>query len=275
MAHATPITAYVMGHTDRERSRLSLQGSIINSATDRFLRNAGLEPGMRVLDLGCGVGEVSLLIAGIVGPDGGVTGVDVDPVALELARSRAGEAGLSQVRFLEANLAAFQPDQQYDAVVGRHILIHTPDPMALIRKAASAVRPGGIVAFQEFDCLNFIPSFPSQPLATQVARWVAGALRQALPHADCGPRVYYWLREAGLKSVSVHGDVFMDGGPDSPFYSWVTESVRSVMPLIESTGLASAAEIDIDTLAGRLREETIACGGSTLGVIMIGSHART
>jgi len=82
------------------------------------------------------------------------------------------------------------------------------------------------------------------------------------------------LCEAGLKSVSVHGDVMIDGGPDSPFYNWIAESLRSVMPLVEAAGIATAAEIDIDTLPARLREEAVACNGSTPGAVMIGAHGR-
>jgi ubiquinone/menaquinone biosynthesis C-methylase UbiE len=272
MAHAA--SSYIMGHTDRERLRLSLQGSIINPSTERFLRRAGIAPGMRVLDLGCGVGEVSLLIAGIVGPGGRVTGVDMDPVALEIARTRAGEAGLAQVAFEEANLSTYEPAQKFDAVMGRHILIHTPEPMGLIHKAASAVRPGGIVAFQEFDCLNFIHGFPRQPLAERVMGWITGTLRETMTHADCGPRLYHWLQSAGLKSVAAHGDVMIDGGPDCPHYSWIAESTRSIMHLVESSGMATAEEIDIDTLAARLRQETLDCNGSTAGVLMVGAHGR-
>jgi cyclopropane fatty-acyl-phospholipid synthase-like methyltransferase len=52
---------YVMGHTDHERRRLSLQASIINPLTDHFLRSAGISAGMHVLELGCGIGEVRLI----------------------------------------------------------------------------------------------------------------------------------------------------------------------------------------------------------------------
>jgi cyclopropane fatty-acyl-phospholipid synthase-like methyltransferase len=54
---------YVMGHTDRERRRLSLQAAVLNPLTDSFLRRAGVSAGMHVLELGCGIGEVSLIAA--------------------------------------------------------------------------------------------------------------------------------------------------------------------------------------------------------------------
>jgi tRNA A58 N-methylase Trm61 len=63
-------TAYVMGHMDREGRPLALQASVINPLTDSFLRRAGISAGMRVLELGCGIGEVSLITARLVGPHG-------------------------------------------------------------------------------------------------------------------------------------------------------------------------------------------------------------
>ena len=78
-----------MGRTDHERTRLLLQGSILNPLTEDFLRAAGISRGMQVLDVGCGIGDVSLVAAGIVGDSGQVTALDIDQQALEVARARA------------------------------------------------------------------------------------------------------------------------------------------------------------------------------------------
>ena len=71
-----------MGHDNRERRRLALQASILNPFTDHLLRRAGISASMRVLDIGCGVGDVSLLAARIVGRGGRVTSLDFDAQAL-------------------------------------------------------------------------------------------------------------------------------------------------------------------------------------------------
>lgn len=78
-----------MGHNDRERRRLALQGSILNPVTEQLLRRAGLASGMSVLDFGCGVGDVSMIAARLVGSGGRVTGLDLDEPALAIARERA------------------------------------------------------------------------------------------------------------------------------------------------------------------------------------------
>ena len=80
---ASASQTYLIGHTDHERRRLSLQAQALNPLTQAFFHRAGLIEGMRVLDLGCGVGEVSLIAARMAGPSGSVTGADMDPGALE------------------------------------------------------------------------------------------------------------------------------------------------------------------------------------------------
>ena len=93
-------TKYVLGSAPRELERLILQAEIIRPITERHLRQAGLKPGMRVLDLGRGVGDVSLLAAGMVGPFGSVVGVDQSPEAIALAKGRTRYKGLSKSTFV-------------------------------------------------------------------------------------------------------------------------------------------------------------------------------
>jgi cyclopropane fatty-acyl-phospholipid synthase-like methyltransferase len=59
---------YLLGHTDREQQRLIRQGRALAPLTEHFLRGAGITSGMRVLDIGCGMGDVTILVAELVGP---------------------------------------------------------------------------------------------------------------------------------------------------------------------------------------------------------------
>src|ERR1700761_7341315 len=95
---------YVMGHTDRERERLSLQGALLAPHTRRLFRRAGISAGMRVLDVGCGVGEVSRLAAELVGHEGRVIAVDFDERALEMGRARAASIGLRNIDFVHGDI---------------------------------------------------------------------------------------------------------------------------------------------------------------------------
>ena len=134
-------SSYVLGHADVEVQRLLLQGRLYDDYTEHALRLAGLRPGMRVLDIGCGPGDVSFIAARLVGPTGTVLGVDAAPEMVELARARAAERGLSAVHFTQAAIDAIALDEPVDAVVGRLILMHLPDPAATLRHLARSCAP--------------------------------------------------------------------------------------------------------------------------------------
>ena len=80
-----------LGIGDEELARLEAQGAALVPATRMIFAEAGIRPGMRVLDLGCGAGDVSFVAASLVGPDGSVVGVDSSPDALARARLRAAQ----------------------------------------------------------------------------------------------------------------------------------------------------------------------------------------
>jgi ubiquinone/menaquinone biosynthesis C-methylase UbiE len=80
---------YILGHSQEEIRRLMLQATIMRPFTERLMRNAEIGPGMRVLDLGCGAGDVSMLAAELVGPSGSVVGIDRNPEVIDLASARA------------------------------------------------------------------------------------------------------------------------------------------------------------------------------------------
>ena len=141
---------YVMGHDDRERERLALQASILNPFTEELLRRAGISTGMRVLDLGCGIGEVSLMAARLVGRHGAVTAIDIDQAALATAADRAREQALGNLKFVEASIDQYEPERVFDAVIGRHILIHSRDPLAILSKAYECLSQAGVAVFRDF-----------------------------------------------------------------------------------------------------------------------------
>src|SRR5215475_8081510 len=94
---------YVLGRTDAEHRRLVQQAAFLRPSTERMLRAAGVGPGMRVLDVGCGMGDVSFLVAEIVGPSGSVVGIDLDAHALAVAEQRRTAMTLANVSFVHGD----------------------------------------------------------------------------------------------------------------------------------------------------------------------------
>ena len=267
-------TGYVMGHDDRERRRLLLQASVLNPFSDELLKRAGLSAGLRVLDIGCGVGELSMVAARLVGRTGRVTGIDIDDGALAIAVVRARELGLDRIiDFARRDICAYRTDVSYDAVIGRHILIHTPDPRLVIGTAHSLLNSGGVAVFQEYDFSVVHRSFPEVPMYERLFEVFRAFFGQAT-HGNIGTQLFHLLIDAGFPSPQGRVEYPMDGGDDSPFYEWVAESFRSILPRAVALGLVRSDEIDIDSLAARVKEEAISRRACLLGPAMVGCFAR-
>jgi SAM-dependent methyltransferase len=248
---------YVMGETDAERERLARQAQMYDGYLRHLLEDAGLSAGMRVLDVGCGAGDVALVAAGLVGPSGSVVGVDRDPATVAKARGRAAERGLDNVSFVEGDFRTVDLDGAFDAAIGRFVLMYQGDPSAAIRAASDRVRPGGIVAFQEADW-TVLPMYPAVDLWWQVREWWYQTAQRAGLELHMGVKLPAAFRRAGLPVDRVHFDTLIGGGPDFPGYDYVTDVMRSILPLMEQFGVATAAEVDVETLAQRIRDEVVA-----------------
>ncbi|WP_051334014.1 class I SAM-dependent methyltransferase [Mesorhizobium sp. WSM3224] len=256
-APATDPRPYALGYSTRELQRLALQGALIRDFTQDVLRRAGIQPGMRVLDIGCGVGDVSLLAGEMVGPRGMVLGVDRSPEAIDIAERRATEAGQCYwTRFAAEDLDAFACDEIFDAMIGRLVLMYLPDPSATLRRLAGHVRPGGIVAFQEL-AMPLTRSFPEGPLFSRCVGWISDTIERAGFEVDMGSRLPMTFAAAGLPAPQMISAGLAGSGPASPLYNYISETLRSLLPVAERLGIATAEEIGIDTLAERLCREAV------------------
>jgi ubiquinone/menaquinone biosynthesis C-methylase UbiE len=251
---------YVFGYSEQERKRLLDQAGIVRGWTERFFRAAGIGPGMHVLDLGCGMGDVSLLAGDLVRSGGSVIGIDRDPAALSHARERAIQQGYGGfVSFVEADVNTFHREQQFDAVVGRYVLPYQPDPVATLRRAAALLPSGGLLVFHETDFGSPVAMWPEPPpLWQRTMQLLAEAFRSAGTPPDFGLRLTRTFLDAGLPWPTILAEVPVGGEPGSHVYGWLAQAIRSALPRMEQLNLATAEEIQIDTLASRLEAEAVA-----------------
>ena len=249
-----PTQTYVFGHSVGEAQSIQKIAQILAPVTRGFLEQAGLCAGMKVLEVGSGAGDVALLAAALVGPSGTVIGVENNPAILETARARAQAAGFTQVSFVESDLTGLVLDDMFDAVVGRYILHHLRDPVLVLRQLVRHLRPGGIVAFQEADLTRLGTSVPPVPLFEQVGEWIKEPLRRERLDLQFGLRLYGLFLDAGLPPPQLHCQSFLGSGPDWPWYDVMAGRVGSVLPLLLKYGLVTAEEVEISTLAQRLRD---------------------
>jgi len=264
---------YVLGHGSDEHRRLMLQSRVIGDLTESVFARAGLAQGMNVLDVGCGAGDVSILAAAFVGPGGSVLGVDQSPDSVALARERAKGAGLDNVRFEVGLLENLQLTGPFDALVGRLVLLYLQEPAVVLQKLAQLVRPGGLVIFQEME-METARSVPEVPLFARCGVWIVEAFKRAGVETSMGSRLYPIYKQAGLAEPQMISGGRVGGGSQSEIYEWLAQTIRSLLPMIEKTGVATKDEVDIDTLADRLRAEVTDNGGVVHSPILVGAWAR-
>jgi ubiquinone/menaquinone biosynthesis C-methylase UbiE len=264
-----------MGRTAAETQRLIEQAALFALPLRRLLEDAGLAPGMRVLDLGGGAGDVALAAAERVGPSGSVVGVDMNAAILETARARAQAAGLANVSFQVADLRdGVEVAGELDALVGRYVLMYLAEPAAVLRRLVCRLRPGGIAAFEEtaFE-LSFV-AHPPSPLLQQAVGWFAAGLRAGGAQLWTGFGLYHLFREAGLEVPRMRAFASVGGGLDWEGYEHFVNGLRSLVPMLEKYGIATADEVGLGTLAARLREEFVRERKTGMGLVQVEAWAR-
>jgi SAM-dependent methyltransferase len=245
---------YALGYSPQEERRLVNQAGYYGPLTEDAFRYAGLARGMRVLDIGCGVGDVSMLAARMVGPHGSVLGIDRAETSLETARRRARNAKLANVAFSACELDDFHGDETFDAIVGRLILLYLPEPSATIKRLCARLRPGGVVVFQEVD-LTAAKASAAAPLFERAVGWVTSAFSANGVPIDMGRQLPSIFIAAGLPRPRLIAAQRVESGGDEFAYDYISSTVRSLLPLIVRHGIATAEDVDIDTLADRLCNE--------------------
>lgn len=273
-APSSRISSYALGSSDRERRRLMKQGELFRELLADAFRSAGIGPGMRVLDIGSGAGDVAMLAAELVGPMGSVVGLDRDPASVAWATKRAAEAGMANIHFQTAEFNEFTDPQPFDALVGRFILLYLPDPTATLRHLAQVLRSGAAIAFFEPDFT--VPSrvFPEMPEFERCGAWIHEALRRSGARTDMGMRLYATYRDAGFIDTETSVSHLSGCGITREMAEYLTETLRSVLPKLEQFGIATREEVQIDTLTDRVLAAGIAADPQWVGTRSVAAWAK-
>jgi SAM-dependent methyltransferase len=264
------MTEYVLGSTDAEIARLDGQAASIAGPTAGLLSAAGIAPGMRVLDLGTGLGHVAFQLAEMVGPEGSVVGVDREAPLLAVAESRRTS---DNVRFVETDVRTARFDEPFDAIVCRLLLFHLPDAVDVLRHHHANLRPGGLMVALDYD-IGCARCEPEVALAKQTLEWIEAAFRAADANPRVGARLIPMLREGGfadITSFGIQGYFAADDPAGPPLLAGVA---RTLAPVIVARGIATEAELGLDTLEQRLAAELQAADAVLLPPTVAGAWGR-
>ncbi len=269
---------YPLAQAPADIQRLIARVSRRNPSTRALLRQAGIAPGMRVLDAGSGAGDVAMMAAELVGPTGAVLGIDLSPDSLEVARSRARAAALNQVEFRVGDaqaVAALAFVDEFDAVIGRLVLMYTRDPVQALRGLVGVARPGAVVVFQEIDFAAVgWGMHPAGPLYRRANGWIRDAFGRMGAHPAMGFELHATFRAAGLPTPELRMDTLVGAGPEWFMYETTAGVIASLLPKLVELGIATAEEAGVETLAARLRDEAVALEATTSSPPLIGAWTR-
>ena len=263
---------YIYGQgSEFEFERLVRQGQLYEPFTRKAFASAGLAPGMRVLDVGCGSGEVTRLVAEIVGASGQVVAIDTNPAALEYARKRLPAPNID---FRQSPIDEFSDAAQFDAVAGRFILMHLKDPVASLRGLASHVRSGGIMCFIE-PWHGIGMSHPRVEAFHQFMEGGYQALRAVGAHLEMGARLYPDFVAAGLPAPKVLSEPSMGFGGNAPFFDLMLDSARSgIRAMVADETQRQAVIGQVEALHQKMREEAEAKHATMMMMINMAAWSR-
>jgi SAM-dependent methyltransferase len=263
--------ANVIARSRAELDQPSLLPRALEPLTRSLFLEAGLSPGMRVLDVCSGAGDLAFLAQEIVGADGQVTGFD-SSATVAYASDRASFRNLTNVEFVDAGPEDLPFGQDFDAIVGRLVLMYRRDPVADLRSLVRCLRPGGLVVFQELDMLPG-KTVPPAPVIDDVRAWLLDVFARAGIELEMGPRLYSAYTGAGLPAPQMRVDGFI-GGADSVAPALVANVAAMLLPQAEALGITSAEEVQIDTLEERMRADLARTGGVMSTPLVIGAWTK-
>jgi len=245
---------YALGYTNAEHERLIRQAERIGPVTERLFRTAGMSAGQQVLDLGSGMGDVAMLVAKIVGSSGKVVGIERDASSIARAEGRVAAAGLRNVTFKQTDMDQFGGDEQFDAAVGRFILMFLPDPVSVLRSVLHLVRPGGVVAFQEPSWIPMLALGARLPLWSKVLSAIHETFLRSGVNTEMGLDLYAAFQHAGLPAPAMHMDILLGG--DADCMQMPIDVLRSLHPLAQQHNVSLEALGNLETLPERIHSET-------------------
>ena len=228
---------YVHSRDPNEYQRLRDQALMWQRASEEVLDRVGLKPGMSCLDVGSGPGAVMRLMADRVGPQGRVTGIEIDGKLAAQALADLRAQGGAQFNLIEADVLALDtvPGAPFDLTFCRLFLMHMQDPVAALEKMSFWTKPGGVVVAQEFD-FGAIAVEPICPAMAEFNRLFEGVFRGHGRNLRAGRQLPAQFEAAGL------------GLPDGTLAEAKYLPLKDIAPMLIGVyqGLfASAAELGI------------------------------
>lgn len=230
---------YILGTDEQELLRLGLQHRLWSAAAHEAWERAALQPGMSVLDIGCGPGHATMDMAEIVGPTGRVVGIDESPNFLKHLHDQANARRIHHVERILADAQTLEsidlPPASIDFAYARWVLCFVKDPEAIIRGVARLLKPGGRFVVQDYFHYESMTIAPKNPVFTRVIDAVAASWRSRGGDPDIMGRLPAMLLANGfqLDDLRVNRRV---ARPDHTLWHWPDSFWQNFVPRLVEMG---------------------------------------
>jgi ubiquinone/menaquinone biosynthesis C-methylase UbiE len=242
-----PTNRYTHGHHE----------SVLRSHRWRTAENSAayllpaLAPGLDLLDVGCGPGNITIDLASRVSP-GRTVGIDAAEAVVDTARESAAEQGVAEVEFRVANVYDLPfDDESFDVVHAHQVLQHLADPVAALRQMRRVCRPGGVVAARDsdYEAMTWHPETPGISRWLDMYRAVARA-NEAEP--DAGRWLLRWANDAGFSEVKPSASAWCFATPEDRAWWGGLWADRVTMSALgdQAVELGLVTRSDLDAIAG-------------------------
>ena len=194
---------YAIRGGNEGKERLDVLARALLSTTTQLLERAGVITGMKCLDVGCGGGHVTILMARIVGPEGRVIGTDTDVEILALAREDAAVAKATNVEFQQQDACAGVWHEEFDVAYARFLLSHLNEPANCLAAMVEACAPGGNIVIED---THFAGSFCYPPCAAyeRYKELYQKLVQRKGGDSNIGPKLPGMLRRAGVQDIELN-----------------------------------------------------------------------
>jgi SAM-dependent methyltransferase len=243
---------YVLGTDEKEHARLSLQHALWSDAAVGQWARAGFGPGDTIIDVGCGPGFASRDLARLLGPSGHVIAVDESARFLEYINSHGTEPGCAPIETVKQDVQQLNlPEGGADGAYARWVLHFTPDPAAVVRSVAKALRRGGVFAVQDYVRWQSILWAPSKGGVDILRTCVLASYASHKANSDVGQILPTLMDEAGLEVMEIR-PLQRVARPGEPLWQWPTTYFDSFLPRLVQTGFMT--KVEHDTVMSEWRE---------------------
>jgi 2-polyprenyl-3-methyl-5-hydroxy-6-metoxy-1,4-benzoquinol methylase len=250
MKESTP--PYIAKTGTAAKDRLALQHRVFSGGTETLLKMSGFQSKMRILVVGCGCGDETIMIAQKMGSEGEIVAIDVNAEQIEQAMKSAESMGLQdKVKYLNKSVYDLNDeDGNYDLILCRFVIAHLADPKNAVMILRDRLRPSGILAAQE----PIVSTCSSQPHSPALERYIGLMMefgKVSNRDFDMAKQIPSLFQSCGLNIQSQEWQprVF---GPDKRM---VTMSAVECAPALEKAGLISQSEAK--SLISAIDEEVV------------------